>query len=241
MQCPLCPKCGAIYGELCDNYYDREIIVQVQKSKATKWPDVSPCGTSFLLLSRRVLEVWEGEGIGTIPSFPVRVIPPFPKTLLTEPPMYYRLDYKKMVGVELDFEASGYINARACEFCGRFLYDDTPTYINHRTKIYPEVFKPETWNGAHVFCPKMPERIMFCTDKVVDCAHKYKLTNFEFTPIEIANSASGFKGVDYSKKNWRQKLPEQIRKYEEYFYSLPPLSPDFAEQVTTAAEDEAES
>jgi hypothetical protein len=193
--------------------------VQLEKSKANKWPDVFGSGSepSFTIVSHRVLDAWEAEGIGAFPCFPVRIAPPFPKTLTTEPPMYYRLDYKKMVGAELDFEASGFVNARICEVCGNFRYDMLQTDFLRHGKIRPRVLKPDTWNGSHVFCPKQPERFMFCTDKVVDCAHKYKLTNFDFCPIEIASSGTGFKGVDYSKKNWRLKLPEQIRRYEEDF------------------------
>jgi len=59
---------------------------------------------------------------------------------------------------------------------------------------------------------------MFCTDKVVECAHKYKLTNFAFDPLEVGKGI-GFRGVDYSKKNWRSTLPNDIRKFEKRFQS----------------------
>lgn len=217
-QFPRCPSCGSAYGDLWNNFYDRDMVVEVGTSKrSTKWPDIAPCYPSFLLVTQRVLEAWEVEGIGTFPCFPVRVPPPFPNTLTPEPPMYYRLDYKKMVGVKIDFEASGYVNARTCDCCGRFLYDDTRTDIKHWTKICPMVFKSGTWNESHVFYSDHT-RFMFCTEKVVDCAYKHKLTNFRFVPIEIANSATWFKGMDYSRKNWREKLPEQIRQFEEEFY-----------------------
>jgi len=201
-----------------DNYFDKKIVAFVEKTRANKWPDIIGNGhQTFDIVSQRVLEAWEAEGIGVFPCFPVQVQPPFPKTLTSEPPMYYRLDYKKMAGVEMDFEASGYVDAKICELCGSFSYDISQTHRLQDTKIFPMAFKPGTWNGAHVFYPDHT-RFLFCTDKVVDCAHKYKLTNFDFTPIEIGGSATGFKGVDYSKKNWRQKLPEQIRAFEEEFY-----------------------
>jgi len=231
-----CPVCKGYYGELLTNYYDREIVVRMAKTKATKWADIIPCSAEpFIVVSQRVLEAWEAEGIGTFPCFPVRVVPPFPKTLATEPPMYYRLDYKKMVGAEMDCEASGYVNARTCKCCGRFRYDLVETGFLQHGKIVPKVLKPATWNGTHLFYLVQKVLFTFCTDKVVDCAHQYKLTNFHFTPIEIAGNSAGFRGVDYSKKNWRQKLPEQIRAYEEYLRSLPPLPPDHVERVTAEA------
>jgi len=201
-----------------DNFFDREVAVQIEKNKkSNKWPDISSCNVTYTIVSQRVLEIWEAEGIGSFPCFPVRIVPPFPKTLTTEPPMYYRLDYKKMVGAELDFEAGDFVDAKICDVCGNFFYDISQTFDLQETKICPLTFKPETWNGAQVFYLDHT-RLLFCTDKVVDCAHKYKLTNFIFTPVEIANSATWYKGVDYSKKNWREKLPEQIRQFEEEFY-----------------------
>jgi len=233
-QSPICQGCRRHCGDFLDNYYDRDMVVQIEESRATKWPDIIGSGhqSSFAIVSQRVIEAWEMEGIGTFPCFPVCVAPPFLKTLTTEPPVYYRLDYKKMVGAELDFEASGYVNAKACEHCGKFIDDWKQSGILQRGKIYPYVLKPGTWNGANVFCPKMPERYMYCTDKVVECAHKYKLTNFAFRPFEIG-SGVGFRGVDYSKKNWRQKLPEQIRMFEEDFYSKVSLTSKVADSMET--------
>lgn len=222
-----CSACGSYCGEVLDNYYDKDIEVQVDKKKGTKWPDIARCSTAFILVSQRVLEIWESEGVGTIPCFPAQVVPPFPKTLTTEPPMYYRLNYKKMVGCELNFEASGYVNARACEGCGGFAYDITQTYDKQNSKIFPYVIKPDTWNGTHIFCPRMPERRMFCTDKVVDVAHKYKLTNFRFVPLEIGKGIS-FNGVDYSKKNWRAKMEKQV---EEYRQNFRPRDPETGQYV----------
>ena len=213
-----CHACGKWHDEM-DNYFDKKTIAIIANTKASKWPDIIACGSdsSFTIVSERVLEVWEMEGIGTFPCFPMCVKPPFPKTLITEPPMYFRLDYKKMHGAELDFEASGYVDAKICDLCGEFSYDSNKTYNLRCSRVYPYVLKPDTWNGQHVFCPRQPERYMFCTDRVVDCAHKYKLTDFRFDPFEVG-SGIGFDGVDYSKKNWRQKLPEQIRNSLEDYY-----------------------
>ena len=224
-----CHVCNKWYDDM-DNYFDKEIVAQIAKTKASKWPDIIANGHEphFTIVSQKVLEVWESEGIGTFPCFPVHIQPPFPKTLITVPPAYYRLDYKKMIGAELDFEASGYVNAKICKVCGKFSFDISKTGNLERSKIIPFVLKSGTWSGKHVFCPTPQEQIICCTDKVVDCAHKYQLTDFEFCPFEIGHRI-GFKGVDYSKKNWRLKLPEQIRKFEEDFQKqrcpcLEPLS-----------------
>ena len=227
LQYSRCPICGTRYGDQLKQYYDRETVVQLKKTRAHQWPDIISNNQqfAFITVSQRVLEAWEAEGIGTFPCFPVRIQPPFPQTLTTEPPPYYRLDYKKMAKAEMDFEVSGFPDARTCEICGSFLHDSLKTMPLQRTKIFPRVFKPETWDGSHVF-RLTPSGYMFCTDNVVECAHKYKLTNFLFIPAEIGSGA-GFRGVDYLKKNWRLKLSEQIRKFEEHFYGHLPSPPGF--------------
>ncbi len=86
-------------------------------------------------------------------------------------------------------------------------------------QITPYVMKEETWNGSHVFYANQTANV-FCTEKVVDIAHKYKMTNFEFTPLEIANSAIDFPGVDYKVKDWRKKLVKDLEKHRKKFYEI---------------------
>jgi hypothetical protein len=225
-----CFTCGKVWREYANDEYcfDRPLDALLDGSKASSWPDIIGNGHEpyFCIVSQRVLEVWESENIGTFPAFPVRILPPFPKTLITEPPIYYRLDYKRMEGAELDLEASGYINAKVCPMCGNFSYDLTQSDRMRNYKIIPHQLKIETWNGANVFRSKNPEGRMFCTEKVVDCAAKYKLTNFSFVPCEIGDGI-GFKGVDYSTKNWRQKMQKQVEEYRRNFRPIDPETNQF--------------
>jgi hypothetical protein len=45
-------------------------------------------------------------------------------------------------------------------------------------------FKEGTWNGSNLFTTDIAETHFFCTEVFVECARKYKFTNFRFIPIE---------------------------------------------------------
>jgi len=60
----------------------------------------------------------------------------------------------------------------------------------------PSAMTSMPWNGAQLFTTDLSPCVFFCTEAVVDCARKKKLTNFRFVPVEEgANPKS--KGLDY--------------------------------------------
>lgn len=222
-----CSICGLKYmAQRSESYYDRPMKALLYTGN--RWTDIIGSGerSFFTIISQRVLEIWESEGIGKFPSFPVTVIPPY-KKMTEPPPMYHRLDYKKMEGAELDLEVSGFISPKYCEVCQTHSYDWIQSDRMKNFKITPYVIKEGTWNGDNVFRPSYPEGFMFCTEKVVDCAAKYKMTNFCFTPLEIAHSAVSFRGIDYTVKNWRKKMEKQVEEYRKEFRPIDPVTLEF--------------
>lgn len=215
-----CSVCGKKWlAQENENYYDRPFDALLDTG--SKWTDIiGDGGSTFRIVSQRVLEIWESEGIGKFPTFPITIVPPY-KRMKEPPPMYYRLDEKKMIGAEFDFESSGFIDAKVCDVCGKLSFDWKQSDRMEDFKITPYVLKEKTWNGTNVFCTEHLG-YMFCTEKVIDCAAKYKMTNFRFTPLEIVGSALGFRGVDYMAKNWRKKMEKQIEEFRRDFRPIDP-------------------
>jgi hypothetical protein len=223
--------CSVCNGKWCsdkneDFFYNRPLDALIEISKGSKWTDIIGNGSQpyFTIVSQRVLEIWEAEGIGKFPAFPIRILPPYPRKLTTTPPIYYRLDYQQMEGAELDLEASGFLNAKKCNVCGQFSFNWLQSDRFTRHNLIPYKLKEETWNGANVFRPKYPVGFTFCTERVVDCATKHKMTNFRFIPFEIGDGLGGdgypFGGVDYSTKSWREKMKKQIEDYRKNFRTI---------------------
>ncbi|AQT68261.1 hypothetical protein STSP2_01417 [Anaerohalosphaera lusitana] len=190
-----CLRCGGIRFTL-----EADIDLLLERCKGSKWPDVLGLGMSYFTVSGRVLEDWKREGIGEFPVHRVRIAKPYPKKLEdTAPPNYHWIDGRKMVGAKLDYEASGFVNHKFCDTCGRLLYDDSGTYKKRFQEYCPYVFVPGSWEGADLFTTDYSHLAFFCTEKVLDCARKHQHTNFRFTPIE-EGIATNSKGVQYMKR-----------------------------------------
>ncbi|MBI4559840.1 MAG: hypothetical protein HY706_19805 [Candidatus Hydrogenedentes bacterium] len=191
-----CPVCTAMGWEL-----STEITATLRPDKGSRWPDVLGCGAiaSPFIVSGKVLEAWRSEAIGEFPNGRVIIAEPFPKKLAdTEPPDYFWLQGERMEGAKLDLEASGFVGVQYCPCCGAYSDDIEATYDRQHAQVCPYVFVPGTWNGAHLFTTNLSDAAFFCTEAVLDCARKYRLTNFGFTPIE-EGVAAGSKGVKYLK------------------------------------------
>jgi hypothetical protein len=215
----ICSVCGKkLTAQKNENYYDRPMEALLDKS-GNNWTNIIGSGERpfFTVVSQRTLEIWEKEGIGTFPAFPVTLLPPYPKKMTEPPPMYYRLDYKKMEGVEIDLVASGFVDVKVNSICGHYFYNNAKSSALSESQITPFILREDTWNGTNVFRPKYLVGYMFCTEKVVDCAAKYKMMNFQFIPLEIAGSATAFRGVDYMAKDWRKKMAKQLEEFRKNF------------------------
>lgn len=168
------------------------------RKKGVKWPDILGCGHyPFFILSERAISAFSAEGIGELPHHAVLVQPPLPKKVAALPvPRYFWIDGKKMRGALLDFEESGFVGVQFCAECGTRTDDISATYDRQHSRVYPYAFRSGTWNGANLFTTDLSHCSFFCTEAVLDCARKHKLTNFRFIPVE-EGAYSGSTGLDY--------------------------------------------
>ena len=175
-----------------------DIQVALEPRKGNFWADVLGCGSySFFIVSERVLQVWEAEGIGSFPHHRVHILPPYPKKFGDlPPPAYCWLDGARMRGALLDFDASGFVGVRFCPQCGNRTDDIGATYDRQRSARCPYAFVEGSWTGAHLFTTDLSPTKFFCTEDVLRSAARHRFTNFRFVPV-ADGSAPGHKGVSY--------------------------------------------
>ena len=188
-----CSKCGSIV-----RYPHDDIIVSLEPSKGTAWPDVLGCGSfPLFIVSENVIEAWRREGIGEYPLHRVSISRPLPEQLqTTKTPAYFWIDGKKLKGAAIEFESSGFVDVRFCEVCGTRTDDIISTYKRQHSEIWPYVFRQGSWNGDNLFTTDLSPTAFFCTEALVKCATKYRHTNFRFIPTE-QGAAAHSKGVRY--------------------------------------------
>lgn len=191
-----CPVCGRGMIKLED-----VIHVRLERNnRASIWPDAMGCGDVgvSLIISQKFLELWKKENMGKIVVGEIVIegyIPPKLREL--ERGRYFWLKGEEMKGADIDFEKSGFVDARFCQGCGSFEYNISKTYDKQHSGIWPYEIIKDTWNGENLFTTNMTPWMFFCTDKVFDFASRHYLTNFEFIPVE---TASTLKAVPYLKK-----------------------------------------
>jgi hypothetical protein len=182
------------------HYASGEVEAQLDRYKGTKWPDCLMSGAfPFFIVSERVIKCWEKERIGTFPINEVILTKPLPKQLReAAPPRYFWIDGQKLNGVQMDFEASGFVGVRFCPECGTRSDNITETAKRQMAQDIKSayVFRENTWNGLHLFTSDISETSFFCTETIVECARKYNLTNFRFIPIEEGLGITS-KGLKY--------------------------------------------
>jgi|GEM_PF-3164412 len=189
-----------------------DIDVHLDHNKGKKWPDVLGDGSQILLtVSLRVLADWQREGIGPFPVHRAIIKDPYPQKLEgIHPPDYFWLDGKQMLGAKVDFEASGFVDVKFCPECGNRTDNISETDKRQGTKKYGTIFFAETWNGADLFTTDISDRHFFCTEKIVECAAKYKHSNFRFIPVEWGDPVTG-KGLPYWDKHFSLSKLEQYK------------------------------
>lgn len=181
------------------DYANGKIRVLFERRKGTKWPDALGGAYAYFIVSQRVIDCWEIEGIDTFPIQPVEIAEPYPQKLEgTNPPKYFWIDGKKLNGALVDFQASGFVNFGFCSECGRRIENISETFKRQYATgaKFSYVFQENAWNGLNLFTTDISYAKFFCTEKIVECARKYRLTNFRFIPIE-EGGAFGSKGLKY--------------------------------------------
>lgn len=194
---------GLIVEKTCNTclrtfeYPKGDITVVLESETGTKWSDVLGCGHyPLLIVSCRVIEAFEKEKLLSFPYHKVYIEKPYPKRLdEVSMPDYYWIDGPKMLGAKLNFQASKFVECGFCPECGTREIDQIKTF-ELQDKGYSYIFKNDTWNNSDLFVTDLSDTLFFCTDKILDCAKKYNLSNFRFIPVETAND---LKGINYLK------------------------------------------
>jgi hypothetical protein len=132
-----------------------------------------------------VISAWKSERLGTIPAKRVRIVGPLPKKLQgTIAPQYFWIDGTKLRGALLDFKASGFVGVKFCTECATRSHNIGATYDRQNSAVWPYVFRDGTWAGLNLFTTDLSQAAFFCTEKLLEIARKYRLTNFRFIPVE---------------------------------------------------------
>lgn len=188
-----CPRCGkhtrANVGEL-------DVVLLDERGEC--WPDVIGCGGEpLLIVSARVLQDWKDDGVGEFPYSAIHILDPLPERLAgTEPPEYFWIDGRKLIGAKLDFQASGFVGVQFCSACGNRHEDVSATYDRQHSAQWSYTFLEGTWTGEHLFTTDLSPYAFFCTDAVVECARRHRHTNFRFIPVEEGDNPKS-RGLRY--------------------------------------------
>src|SRR5262249_44960052 len=112
-----------------------------------------------------------------------------------EQPEYHRIEITGHC--DIDFAASGIQVENVCPVCGTMKWSPIPEY-----KLSGPPFKmvPDSWDGSDLFRNRCHfPSVSFCTEKVLEIASKYRLTNFRFEAMELPPDAKS-KGIPYLPK-----------------------------------------
>ena len=160
-----CPKCGRIRY----NYANREISLLIEGKG--KLPDYLMCGHyPLMIVSDRVLNIWEKAGITGYTSFLVELVD-------------YQMDkirdvqYHNIIvtgKAELDFTKMGIKIKKVCSKCGAVEY-------NKQTwEFGTAIMKESTYDHSDLFVLNFFPTAPLCTIKVLETVHDNKLKSFKF-------------------------------------------------------------
>lgn len=187
--CQLCKRPGPVLSE--------HLVARLNREKC-EWPDwLDVGGPPSIILSERVLEAWKVDGIGEFPCHELMIEQPVPGILKKKPqPRYFWIDNEDIVGVELDWIASSFIDVWSCVRCRTIANWDSDLSLWHKQRT-PWIFVEGSWNGLHLFTVDSLGYV-FCTEDLVRSVARHKFTNFRFVPVEEGDGA-GVEGIDYLK------------------------------------------
>jgi hypothetical protein len=182
----VCTTCGAVNHSPSGAY---DVIVE----GGTKYPDILGCGAyPFLIVSEKVIGVWQAAGINCFHTYPVNVAGVRSKPLRNiTPPAYFSVEIEG--SCRIDPVASGFKVIRICPECHRVIAQPVIP-DEHRY-----VMENNSWDGSPLFRdPIQYPCVSFCTQQVLELAGQHHLTNFYFENMDVPLYRAG-KGIDYLK------------------------------------------
>lgn len=177
-----CPTCGV--GRRAPT---GDLQVQLGKTRARVWPDMIACGDyPCFVVSERFVTTMRECGVHVELGGRVDFVGPNESGLSLEAaPQYFWVDGERCRAGKMDFEASGYVDVRFCPDCGVRSNDIGRTYdLQHSDPPPGQVFDYDASSGSDLFTTDLAPTVLFCTNRVVDCARQHKLTNLAFRPAE---------------------------------------------------------
>jgi hypothetical protein len=163
--------------------------VEVEAEGVAQWPHVIGCGAwPLFVVSGAAIDVWQSSGIDVQPAGKLLLDCKSSKSDGSAcGPQYYWIDGEQLLDAELDFEASGYVGAKACPECGRRYYDIAATYARQHQSSWSYAIRWGTWGGRHLFTTNLSPATFFCTDRLVQIVLGRSWENFLFVPVGRAS------------------------------------------------------
>jgi len=158
-----CPQCGR-----ADTYPARSFDVVLEGG--AQFPDFLGCGACpFLIVSERVVKVFEAAGVQSFLKYPVGAAAVQESELRKESaPRYYRIEITGECMVDL--AQSGIMITGICGRCGEV--ERKPITVR------PLKILEGSWDGSDLFRDRrLFPRVCFGTQKVADLVHAHALTN----------------------------------------------------------------
>ncbi len=200
-----CASCGV----KIDTKSFEDAVIWVGSS-GTRWTDVLS-NIDGLIVSRRVVEALETNGLSGFSAHPVKIEKIESKKLSSLlPPQYFLLDIHGRFEIEqnqLDDEGGS-----VCPACNY----RTPSENNsYRWKVKRLVPKLDTWDGSDLaLTSNLRNATKYCSKRFVKLANQHKWTNFIFgegLPDVGLWEKPQEKGLTYSDPAWFDKLSERVK------------------------------
>ena len=186
-----CEECGGRLEE-CHS----EMVAKLKRNRCRLWTDLIGCGSMLIMVMSEVfVNAMRGDGMRVETGGRVTFAEPLRNGLsLADAPSYFWVDGGKMRAAEMDYEASGYVGAERCSRCGRVWSDIPATFARmHEEPPPPIVFDYDESLGFDLFTTDMTPLRFFCTERVLACAKRHRLTNIAFSPVEAGLHAKPIK------------------------------------------------
>ncbi len=184
---PECGHCGrGRRSQLSDH-----LKAVMKPNRARFWPDMVGNGhvPGLRVVSMRFVDALRGDGMRVELGGRVEVVEPLRNRLsLADVPDYRWVDGERLQAAKLNFAASGYVVVRRCPRCGRIKYD-----IKKSDFDAPSVFVHDASSGLDLFTADASRMAFYCTERVLQCAKRHRLTNISFVPVEEPSSAKPIK------------------------------------------------
>jgi hypothetical protein len=179
--CPVCER------ERKPPSFNVPLTVTLDQKKGSYWPDLLGSAESIMVISDAVVTKMAEHFIQKAPFGKVEIKGKYPGKLKeTMPPQYHWIDGWQLRYLQIDFLASGFVEAEKCRSCDLYNYNVSKTYDRHREMGGVRyVLKNSIPESAAFFTCNLSPTLFFCSQKFVEFARENRFTNFDFRPADV--------------------------------------------------------